>query len=230
VRYATGPWDGYQQANLVFCEKNLHGLVAQPANTWSNIGFFVVAVWIARRARRERACVAGLLAPIALLTGVGSIAFHATGTLAGQLVDQSTMFFESAFFIVVNLRRARFVVNRRASIAIYVVLVGSFVASLMAFPMLGIRLFVVQVVGFLGLEAYVFVRRLEYIRYRALVAVGVCFVVQYALWWLDRLRVLCDPNNHVFGGHAAWHLLGALSFVFWYRHYAQVDAAPANVD
>lgn len=54
----------------------------------------------------------------------------------------------------------------------------------------------------------------------------VIFTISYGVWWLDRLEVVCDPHNHVVGGHAAWHLLGALSFVFWFRHYEQFAARP----
>ena len=51
------------------------------------------------------------------------------------------------------------------------------------------------------------------------------FGVSYAIWWLDRLGVICDPTNHLVTGHAVWHLLGAASFLFWYRFLAQFDAA-----
>jgi hypothetical protein len=217
----TDPWGAFAPANLEMCEETVSGLVAQPANTWSNAGFFVVAWLIARLGRQEHAPVARLLAPIAVATGVGSIAFHATGTLFGQLVDQSLMFLESSFFIVVNLRRAGVLGRAWSAVLLHVALVAGSTAALVVVPTAGIALFAAHVVGFLGLEAYLFVARREAPRkYGALAAVGACFTVSYAAWWLDHLRVVCDPDNHVFGGHAAWHLLGALSFYFWYRHYA----------
>lgn len=224
----TDPWSAFARANLSMCEATVPGLVAQPANTWSNVGFFAVALWVFWLARRERAPVAGLLAPIAFATGLGSIAFHATDTLAGQLVDQSLMFLESSFFIVVNLRRAGALATARSMTLVYVGLVVGSTAALIAFPTTGIALFISHVVAFLGIEAYLFARRREGIRYGALLAVGACFALSYAAWWLDHLRVVCDPDNHVLNGHAVWHLLGALSFYFWYRHYAQVEPTTAR--
>ncbi len=49
------------------------------------------------------------------------------------------------------------------------------------------------------------------------------FALSYSLWWLDKLRIVCDPENHVFTLHSVWHFLGAASFYFWFRFYAQFD-------
>lgn len=39
------PWEQYEKDPFPFCEEHLCQLVGQPANTWSNIGYFV-AVWL----------------------------------------------------------------------------------------------------------------------------------------------------------------------------------------
>ena len=57
--------------------------------------------------------------------------------------------------------------------------------------------------------------------YRPLFLACGTFAVSYAIWWLDKLGLACDPDNHVLNGHCIWHFLGALSFAFWYRFYAQ---------
>ena len=66
-----------------FCEALVDGWVREPANTWSNVGFFVAAGYVAVLARRDRRPAAGWLWVLALATGLGSTAFHATATLAG---------------------------------------------------------------------------------------------------------------------------------------------------
>lgn len=204
----------------MFCEADVCGWVTQPANTWSNLGFVVVGLWVLHLARKEGRAVAGLLGPIALATGVASTAFHATSTLFGQLADQSVMFLESALFVVLNVARVR-AIGARTLIAAYLALALGSIVLLLRFETLGIAIFVAHVITFLGLELVLAFRRPRTTSYRALLGVGVTFVSSYALWWLDRLRILCDPHNHVFTAHGAWHLLGAASFYFWYRHYAQ---------
>ena len=214
------PWSGFVPANLELCERSLCAFVTQPANAWSNVGFLVVGLWILRRSKRGGARVASYLGWAAIATGFGSTAFHATSTLVGQLMDQNAMFVQSGLLIAMNssrwfeLRRCGFLLTFGAALTVTATL-------LLAFPTWGIGLFVSHVVLFLGMELRLFFRDRSRTRYGALAAVGATFVVSWLVWWLDLLNVWCDPDNHYFSGHALWHLLGALSFVFWYRHYAQ---------
>lgn len=217
------PWDALAPANLEFCEADVCGWVTQPANTWSNAGFFAAAAWIAWAARRDGRPIAGLLAPIAAGTGLGSIALHATSSLAGQLVDQSAMLLESAFFVVATLRVLS-PLGRTRALALYAALALGPAAAMVAFPTTGIALFAGEILAFAALELAL-LRRAPRISYRPLAAVALLFAVSYAAWWLDHLRIACDPENHVFGLHALWHLLGAASFPAWYAHFAQRERA-----
>jgi len=36
---------------------------------------------------------------------------------------------------------------------------------------------------------------------------------------LDLSGIYCDPTNHWIQGHALWHVFGAASFIFSFRHY-----------
>ena len=210
------PYHALEGANLVLCEANRCGWIAQPAATWSNIGFLIVAAAIWRWSRRDGSPAARWFAPIAFATGIGSIAFHATSTLVGQLVDQSIMFLETALFIVLDLRR----LGIRAGVIGYIAIVVASVALVLVFPTMGIALFIGHVAAFTAFEIAVIAKRPRPTQKHLVIAVGV-FALSYGLWWLDAGHVLCDPENHIFTGHAAWHLLGALSFAFWYRHFAQ---------
>jgi len=214
------PWHGLTPANLHFCEASLRAWVAQPANTLSNLGFLIVGVWVIARARRHRRAAAGLLGWIAIATGIGSAALHGTNTLIGQFMDQGAMFLESAFFVVFGLWRWRRW-SRPRLVALYAALVLGSLGLMLRFPTLGIALFVAHVVTFLAIELGLFVRDRGRTRYWAMLAAGGTFALSWGVWWLDLLRVWCDPDNHLFTGHALWHLLGALSFYFWYRYYEQ---------
>ena len=219
---ADCPWGGLAPANLHFCERDLCGWITQPANTWTNLGFVVVGVVLLALARSRGVRGAGLLGPIAIVTGFCSAALHATSSFAGQWLDQSAMFLESALFVTLGLRRW-LAWPRRALAAFYVVAVTASVALLSVFAEAGIALFIIHVVAFLAIELRLFFRDRRRTRYAALIAAGAVFAVSYGLWWLDVLGIACDPDNHAFTAHGAWHLLGALSFVFWYRHFAQFE-------
>jgi hypothetical protein len=230
------PWQSLAPANLSLCEADVCGWVTQPANTWTNVGFLIAGLWILRAARRASStsprAMAAWFGPIAIATGFASAAFHGTSTFVGQALDQSSMFLESSLFVALSLRRWLGWTSRRTA-AVYAAIALVSTALLWWLETVGIALFIVHVVLFGVIELGLLLSRTSSrppTRYRWLAAACATFAVSYALWWLDKLRVVCDPNNHVFGLHGAWHLLGALSFPFWYLHFAQFEqgAPPAQ--
>jgi len=213
------PWQVLPPANLSFCEADVCGWITQPANSWTNVGFLIAGVIILREARRSPAGMAAWLGPIALATGLASMAAHATSTFVGQALDQSVMFLESSLFVAIGFARWR----RRRTHATTVLYAGLVIAStitLVVVQTAGIALFAAHIVAFAALELRLAVRDRS-TDYRYLIAAVATFAVSYALWWLDKLDVVCDPSNHVLGLHGVWHFLGALSFVLWFRYFAQ---------
>jgi hypothetical protein len=220
------PWSSLAPANLHFCERDLCAWIVQPASTWSNIGFFIVGVLVWRQARRDGAGPSGMLGPIAMLMGVCSIAFHATGTFIGQWLDLSEMFFESALFVVLAARRLA-TLSARAQVAGWATLVVVPAAVQLRWQSSGVALFTTEIVLWVLLELVWLSRARRRTDYRFALAAVALFAVSFALWSLDR-SILCDPDNHVFGGHAAWHLLGAAAFAPWYRYFSQFERAPTG--
>ncbi len=55
-------------------------------------------------------------------------------------------------------------------------------------------------------------------------AVGV-LLVAFAIWVMDYERVICAPQS-LLQGHAAWHVLGAVSAWCIYRYYQQSRIIP----
>ncbi len=223
------PWAGFQLANLTFCEADRCAWVTQPANTWSNVGFLLVGLLVLRAARRTGARVAGLLGLIAIVNAFTSSLLHGTGTFMGQAADQIGMFLESAFFVALSAGRW-LDLGRARVVALHLVLFAGSTALLLRFQTLGIALFTAHMVTFAAIEVRLLVRDGKGTDYRPLAWVAGLFAVSYALWWLDELRIVCDPGNHVFTLHSAWHFLGAASFYAWFRFYAQFErglGAPA---
>jgi len=218
------PWQSFAPANLSLCEADVCGWVTQPANTWTNVGFLIAGLYILRRARRAPVGMAAWLGPIAIATAFTSSAFHATSTFAGQAIDQSSMFLESSLFVAISVRRW-LAFSARSAALLYAALAAVSTALLWWLETVGIALFIAHVVAFGAIELRLLFRDRAQTDYRALAAACATFAVSYVAWWLDKLRVVCDPNNHVFGLHGAWHFLGALSFPFWFHHFAQFAKA-----
>ena len=51
-----------------------------------------------------------------------------------------------------------------------------------------------------------------------LAAFGTAFFV----WNLDKLNIVCRPDNHFITGHAVWHVLTAVSIYFFAKNQAQL--------
>ena len=68
------------------CEEIRPGLVAQPANTLSSLGFVAVAAPIVRRAVRSRRWAWAAVGAASALVGVGSVAYHGPGGRASKVV------------------------------------------------------------------------------------------------------------------------------------------------
>ena len=86
-----------------FCEAARHGLVRQPANTYSNLGFVVAGLLVARRAAHlphdavMSRTIATFFACVVVLLGPGSAAMHATQSEWGGHLDMLSMYLVAGF-------------------------------------------------------------------------------------------------------------------------------------
>jgi hypothetical protein len=211
-------------ATVHFCEARLGGLVAEPANTWSSLGYILVGAWLfARRGAASRAPLATVaIAEIGI--GVGSIALHGTGTFAGEVLDLTGMFLLSACLFALGFGRLGRLSDRT---------IGGMWAVAVALPLgllawvhgSGIASFSVLLAAGIGAELVLY-RRDRTVGFRRFAQSMGIFGVAFTFWILDMTRLVCLPDNHVFTGHAAWHLLNAWSIERLYAFYQESLGAP----
>jgi hypothetical protein len=215
------PWQGWPGAPADFCEASLCAWVRQPGNTWSNLGFFVAAA-VVHRATATRNRDLRPMAWILVLMGAGSIAFHATETRAAQWLDWAGMYAMTAW-MVGHAGARLFALGPRGRVGVVGALFALGMSSL-AVPGAPVRtLFAVANLACPALEAALALRpRTRAPSYRWFFAAYAALLPAVVLWVADERRVLCDPDNHLFSGHAAWHLLDALMFACSYAWYASL--------
>lgn len=194
---------------ITFCENNLPGVLAQPANSLSSFAIAAVglALWRASSTNLQR-----WLCTTAIVTGVGSGLYHASYTYLGQILDNAGMFLLAAVLVLARTRHLR-----------PVPVIGLAAAAL------GSMLLAVELTGknpnsflfggmlFVAICYELSLRKATSWYWGALAAFGTGLFV----WWLDLSGAWCDPATfHLVNGHAIWHLLNAGAIALLWRHYA----------
>jgi CubicO group peptidase (beta-lactamase class C family) len=214
------PWDFLVRVPSRFCEASLCGWVRQPANTWSNIGFFAAGFVILRMTGLRRSPHLRGLGYVCLATGCGSTFYHASESSAGRIADYAGMYLGGAYMLAVNL--ARWLGGKRALVrTLSSGLFGGAILGMLVNekPATAVYTSIVLLAGTFELALFFAGHRPA--SYGFLARYWLVFGAAYGVWLLDRHRILCDPSNHLLNGHAAWHLLNGLGFYLLFRYYEQ---------
>jgi hypothetical protein len=213
------PWDSLAPGTVHFCEERLCASVAEPANAWSSVAYVLVGAYLAAHAARAKDARLWAVVAAEVLIGLGSFAFHATGTFVGELVDQVGMFMLSCLILAFAAGKARGLPAGRTALLYAGLTAASSLFNVLVRPA-GIPLFSLELVAGLGWEVAMYRRAADKAPYRRLFeGIGV-FLASFAIWVTDIGRVLCRPDNHLITGHAVWHVLNAVCIERLYRFYA----------
>lgn len=215
------PWESFAPLPSSFCEQALCGWIREPANTWSNLSYLLVGVWMWRRARADGYLGLRLFAVAAVVTGLGSGFFHASGTAWAGRADYLGMFLEAGAMTALNLKRWKNISWRNTLLTFGITTVGLGLAA-------GIFPAWERWIYTFGSPCYLIEARLFFLtgkntNYRLL---GVSWLFMFAamfFWWLDLSGRWCNPGNHIISGHALWHLLSALALIPLYFYYTQFE-------
>ena len=205
------PWSIFTPGTVSFCEDRLCGWIVEPANFWSNIGYLLAAVVLGKRALRLEGTVLDRYSVTAFLIFIGSSVFHMTGVWWGEFLDLIGMFLFSGIWVVTVFQQMGFLGALPFTWA-YVGFVTMNVTILLLNRPMGIILFTIHITVVNVLEFYRVFRGQA--SYRDIKWVHGFFVPALGAWLLDIHKVVCDPNNHFFNGHAVWHLLNSVC-LYW---------------
>jgi hypothetical protein len=216
-----------------FCEAARDGFVKQPANTFSNLGFVVAGLLVARRAGRPERLgdalprydgLATAYACLVVALGPASAAMHATQTEVGGHLDLLSMYlvasFAAAYALMRRVGQGRLFFWQLFSLFVAgCELVGLYdgevpvvtYAGNLAFAVLLLTAVVVEVRLWRSAGA----SRTD-LRW-GVAALGT-ILLAFAIWNVTR-TLWCDPRSLV-QGHAVWHLLDAVAAYLLFRFWA----------
>ncbi len=241
---ALAIWQGWLGADVgrgaTFCEAPHDGWIRQPANTLSNAGFVVAGLLAAHRVARYAPAdgvmsrtVGTFYACVVVLLGPASAAMHATQTAWGGHLDLLSMYLIAGFAAAWAWARwARR--GTAAFVTAYVVgvatceLVGLWPAPVPVVHQPGNLAFAALLVTAIVLETRIWSRGETAIVFRHGVVALAAMLIAFTIWLASNAG-WCDPTS-LLQGHAAWHLLCAVSAYWLFRMYAseRQDAMVAN--
>ncbi len=232
----TGGWAGEPsgciEAGDCYCEAFTNGLIAQPANTLSNLAFVAVGLWVLAQVRpRHRGTglmathpgIATLYGWIAIGLGLGSMLFHGTMTEWGGWADLVSMYLFITFFFLYELR---ILLGRPARWLVAWWIGGN--AVLAGFQWLadngiGKLVFAALIVLTLATNRRV-VRTGRVLRDERFFWAGLgTYLAGNIVWTLSRTGApWCDPDTAL-QGHALWHITSAAAVGLFYCYLRSED-------
>jgi hypothetical protein len=222
---AASPWSGWALPDIKHCEANLSSWIAAPANTWSNLAYVAVGVWIWRRSARRSALSAGGLGPVTLAVGATSFIFHASYTFAGQVLDYAGMFLLLGWALARGLIRLG-ALQEKGALRFWAGLVGASLAALFVFRAAGWgvqTIVLVETLALAALELRLLIVKRDAPSYGSFWLMQLLLAAAYACWHLDHTDLACRPNDHLVQFHAIWHVLTAAAFVAAWRFHEGID-------
>ena len=191
----------------------------QPANTWSNISYLIVAFLIARLPHKRSAFLNFVFVYGSLVLFVGSSFFHASGSMLGKMADFGAMFIIVLGLLIHALQRWLKISNLSSAVLFFAGLTGSL--TVLYVHRHGSKLFAAQVFVLVGLEMWLLRKKEFALNVRNLLTSVAIITVAYVFWLLDVKKVLCLPENHIFTAHSAWHFLAAAAIYFAYLAHSE---------
>jgi hypothetical protein len=225
-----------------FCEMNrMDEIVRQPANTWSNLGYFVVALIVLtlgiqdlkQGEKRKESGNFLVQYPVfsimfglcALYLFVGSFLYHASLKAPFQKMDQTAMYFLVITIFTFNLYKSTPLVkvlgkwrsSHGYSVGVAMVLNAVIFGWLWR---MNINVLFPALIAMLAISTMYYLYYKSASRYftNYIVASAFCMLIGFSIWMLDRTHTMCSPES-VFQGHAAWHLFTAASMLLVYMYY-----------
>jgi hypothetical protein len=227
-----------------YCEAQRPGFIAQPANTWSCLAGIVVGLLIAWHAGWRRSLPAATAGPslmaqdpffpalyalVVTYSGAAAAFFHASLTAWGGKLDMASMYLFIDYWILYNLASVYGLARRTFALS-YLVATSLLLVPRVVFGILGMPIFVLLIGAAVASEVLLSVpasvrglgrRRTLRLDRRWLWAALAVYVPAFAVWDVSHAgHALCDPHS-LLQGHAAWHVLTALSPGALYLYFLQ---------
>lgn len=217
------PWSEMYQnwgpPNVKWCEARVCGWIGEPFNTWSNLPYMLLAIYVLYIAYRHRSRFDFAFGSTVFIMGAFSFFYHASNNFLTQVFDFAGMYLYTYLLLCISLYKLKFV-SYRNSILLYTGLVLGSIFMVPVFKNNGwpyqlIILFISMAI--ITCQVFIYLQRKVIYRIQYLLATVAGFMVAGFFSSIDASRLWCNPENHFAQGHALWHIFGSISIYYSYK-------------
>lgn len=221
------PWDRWHTTfgppNVRWCEARNCSFIQEPANTWSNLSYIFIAFVIFLKFKEKNWKVARELGLVTLFLGLFSFVYHASNNFFTQILDFLGMYLFTSYLLAFETKKLfpkiGWCQRRLYWIYLFANSLLFWIFHLLKFPIQLTILLQILVILYLEFKS---LKNLSNPKPNPsfLTAMAFFFCAQ-VFSVLDLTRIICQPENHLFQGHAIWHILGAIGIYFLGKHIVE---------
>lgn len=219
-------WHDYAERfgvpDIKYCEETICHFISEPANTWSNLAFVFIGLYLhfyQRKKEGEFTRFEELYGINMIFVGVTSLLYHLSNNFLTQFIDFLGMY---AFFGLLFLGNLEWLgkLKKKNLLPLYLVSFIPFSGMFFAFRFGGIPVqlsIALVIVG--GLVTKFMIVRQARLNMKILSLALLTFGVALTCQILDINRVACNPQNHFLQFHGFWHIFNAIGMGLLFKHY-----------
>ncbi len=210
--------------NIKWCEETLCQWISEPANTWSNLGYMIVAVIVMYQSfKNNHDTKLKQFGPIIFFMGAMSFFYHQSNFYLSQVLDFVGMFFFVGWCKGMNLIRLK-KLNEKNLLKFNLVVATILCVILHLMYVSGIKFqLLVLFSGIIIVITEILSQRQKRVGFMWFISTLILLIIAFSFSVIDHKRIWCDPSQHgwLSQGHAIWHWVAALAMYTIYQHYSQ---------
>ncbi|MGZ3690803.1 MAG: ceramidase domain-containing protein [Pseudobdellovibrio sp.] len=214
----------YGAPNIKWCEQTLCQFISEPANTWSNLGFLIMAVLIYVYATKNKHPWAlKQFGPIVFVMGLLSFIYHFSNFYITQIFDFVGMFLFVGWTLGRNLiRLQKLKPDQLLSFNLMYTVVLTGILHIMYVSEIKFQILII-ISGLLIIATEFMVRKKVAVDYKWFWVTLGLLVVAFGFSLSDHEHIWCVPENHGWfeQGHAIWHWTSSVAMFTLYLFQSQ---------
>jgi hypothetical protein len=221
----------YGAPDIKYCEETICSFISEPANTWSNLSFIIIGLYIAIRYRKAVLDMSPALKVYGVnmvSVGIGSLLYHLSNNFLTQFLDFLGMYAFAGLLMFYHFEQLKLHKSHH--------LIRNFIFSFIPFSILffGLRYFHLPVqfsvilIALISLGTKVILVHKYRPNLKLFFYTLIPFTLAITAQLLDINRFMCNPQNHIFQFHGLWHIFNSIGMGMLFFYYVNFHKTVMN--